>query len=99
MQDGRNFPNVTTRSTLQTEQPRHLAAWDILHPEIPVLLACVSLFDALRSSGLKWGAAALLAPLAFLSLIHLAQAASHLLRLNCLTQTDAVALAAAPRHG
>jgi hypothetical protein len=39
-----------------------------------ILLACVPLFDALRSSGPKRVAAILLAPLALFSLMHLAQA-------------------------
>ena len=42
---------------------------------IAILLACLALFDALRSSGRKRLAAALLAPLAVFSLMHLAQAA------------------------
>jgi hypothetical protein len=40
---------------------------------ITILLACVPLFDALRSSGSKRAAAILLAPLALFSLMHLAQ--------------------------
>ena len=42
---------------------------------IVILLACIPLFDALRSSGPKRLAAALLAPLAMFTLLHLAQAA------------------------
>ena len=43
-----------------------------------VLLACVPLFDALRSTGFRRAAAAiLLAPLALFSLMHLAQAAQY----------------------
>ena len=41
---------------------------------IVMLLACVPLFNALRSNGSKWAAAILLAPLALFALIHLAQA-------------------------
>jgi hypothetical protein len=44
-----------------------------------ILLACVPLFDALRSSGPKRLAAVLLAPLASLSLLHLAQAGRYCL--------------------
>jgi hypothetical protein len=46
---------------------------------IAILLACVPLFDALRSSGPKRFAAILLAPLAFFSLMHLAQVAQYCL--------------------
>jgi hypothetical protein len=49
---------------------------------IAILLACLPLFDALRSSGPKRAAAVLLAPLAVFSLIHLAQAAQYLLGLS-----------------
>jgi hypothetical protein len=41
---------------------------------IAVLLACVPLFDALRSTGPKRAAAILLAPLALFALLHLSQA-------------------------
>jgi hypothetical protein len=41
---------------------------------IAILLACIALFDGLRSSGSKRAAAILLAPLALFALIHLAQA-------------------------
>jgi hypothetical protein len=44
---------------------------------IAILLACIPLFDALRSSGPKRLAAILLAPLALFSLMHLAQAARY----------------------
>ena len=40
---------------------------------ITILFACVPLFDALRSSGPKWIAAILLAPLTLFSLMHLGQ--------------------------
>src|SRR5688572_26994308 len=46
---------------------------------IGILLACVPLFDALRSSGPKHLAAILLAPLALFSLMHLAQAGRYCL--------------------
>lgn len=41
---------------------------------VAILFACVSLFDALRSSGLKQMALILVAPLALFSLVHLVQA-------------------------
>ena len=45
---------------------------------IAILLACVPLFDALRGSGPRRYAAALLAPLALFALMHLAQAGRYL---------------------
>jgi hypothetical protein len=54
-----------------------------------VLLACVPLFDALRSSGSKRAAAIHLTPLAFFGLTHFAQAAGHLLRARSVTPIDA----------
>ena len=44
---------------------------------ITILLACIPLFDALRSSGRKQIAASLLAPLALFALIHLAEAVQY----------------------
>ena len=52
-----------------------------------ILLACVRLFDALRSSGPWWLAAALLAPLALASLTYLADAVSHCFGLYVVTST------------
>ena len=46
---------------------------------LAILLACFPLFDALRSSGRKRIAAALLVPLALFALMHLAQAAWYVL--------------------
>ena len=53
---------------------------------IAVLLACLPLFDALRSSGRKRLAAALLAPLALYALMHLAQAAWFSLGISGVTE-------------
>jgi predicted RNA-binding Zn-ribbon protein involved in translation (DUF1610 family) len=53
---------------------------------IAILLACLPLFDALRSSGRKRLAAALLAPLALFSLMHLAQAAWYSLGISGATE-------------
>jgi len=55
---------------------------------IAILLACVPLFDALRSSGPKRFAAIILAPLALFSLLHLAQAGWYCLGLPGMTPTD-----------
>lgn len=56
---------------------------------ITMLLACVPLFDALRSGGRKWVAASLLAPLALFSLMHLGQAAGYCLGFSSMS-LDAV---------
>jgi hypothetical protein len=55
---------------------------------IAILLACAALFDALRSSGPKWLAVILLAPLALIALMHLAQAIRLGLGLTTATPTD-----------
>ena len=55
---------------------------------IAILLACVPLFDALRSSGPKWLAVILLAPLALFALMHLARAARLWLGLTTATPAD-----------
>ena len=61
-------------------QPENMAAIaQVAFSSITILLACVPLYDALRSSGRKWIAAILVAPLALFSLVHLGQAA------HCLT--------------
>jgi hypothetical protein len=44
---------------------------------ITILLACIALFDALRSSAPRWVATVLLAPLALFALMHLAQVVSY----------------------
>jgi hypothetical protein len=49
---------------------------------VAVLLACVPLFDALRSSGRKIFAVILLAPLALFSLLHIGQAGGYLLGIS-----------------
>ena len=46
---------------------------------ITMLLACIPLFNALRSSGPKWIAALLLAPLGLFALIHLGEVIHHVL--------------------
>jgi hypothetical protein len=59
---------------------------------IAMVLACVALFDALRSSGSKWMAAILLAPLALFSLIHLAKAGLYSLGISGVAATDVYSL-------
>lgn len=55
---------------------------------IVILLACIPLFDALRSSGPKRASAFLLAPLASFALMHLLQVAEHFLGLSVLAATE-----------
>src|SRR3954454_2298990 len=55
---------------------------------IVILLACVPLFDALRSSGPKRLAPVLLAPLALFSLFHLAQIGRHYLGVGYVAPSD-----------
>jgi hypothetical protein len=55
---------------------------------ITILLACVPLYDALRSSGPKWVAAVVLAPLGLFALMHLADAGRYSLGLSGVTQND-----------
>jgi hypothetical protein len=60
---------------------------------IAILLACVPLFDALRSGGPKRLAAILLAPLALFSLMHLAQIGRYWLGDSSVTSADVYSLA------
>ncbi len=55
---------------------------------ITILLACIPLFDALRSTGPRWVAAILLAPLALFALMHLAQAGWYCLGFSTGTSPD-----------
>ena len=66
----------------------------IAFSSIVILLACIPLFDALRSSGPKRLAAILLAPLALFSLIHLAQAGRYCLGFSDETSIDSYWLGA-----
>jgi hypothetical protein len=66
---------------------------------IAVLLACVPLFDALRSSGPKWLAAILLAPLALFSVMHLGEVGLYCLGWSGVTLEDVYALAVYFRLG
>jgi hypothetical protein len=55
---------------------------------VAMLLACVPLFDALRSSGPRRLAAILVAPLALFALLHLAQAGRYFVGLSSGTSAD-----------
>ena len=55
---------------------------------IVILLACIALFDALRSSGSKRSAAMLLAPLALFALVHLAEVWRYCLGFSSGTSED-----------
>jgi hypothetical protein len=55
---------------------------------IAILLACIPLFDALRSSGPKRVAAILLAPLALFAVMHLGQAVRYGLGISSMTPLD-----------
>jgi hypothetical protein len=59
---------------------------------IAILLACIRLFEALRSSAPKWVAAILLAPLALFALMHLAQVTSYGLGFSRMTPLDVFSL-------
>jgi hypothetical protein len=60
---------------------------------IAILLACIPLYDALRSSGPKWLAALLLPPLALFSLMNLAQAGRYCLGFSSLNLNDVYSFA------
>jgi hypothetical protein len=53
-----------------------------------ILLACIALFDALRSAGPRWLAMILLAPLGLFCLMHLAQALFYGLGFSGMTSVD-----------
>ena len=83
------FIEVSTAYLRYGPHPTNITALVLVaFSSIAILLACVPLFDAMRSSGSKWAAAILLAPLALFSLIHLEQAATYCLYLSGLTSAD-----------
>jgi hypothetical protein len=70
----RLFVEVSTAYLRYGPHPTNIAGIVlVVFSSVAILLACIGLFDALRSSGSTWVAAILLAPLALFSLIHLAQ--------------------------
>lgn len=83
------FVDVSTAYLLYGAHPMDLAGVVLVaFSSITVLLACVPLFDALRSSGPKRAAAILVAPLALFSLLHLAQAGRYCLGFSNVTSRD-----------
>jgi hypothetical protein len=67
--------DVSTTYLRYGAHPENMAAVvQVAFSSIVILLACIPLYDALRSSGSKSMAAILLAPLALFSLLHLGQA-------------------------
>jgi hypothetical protein len=72
------FVEVSTTYLCHGPSPKDIAIVVLVaFSSIAILLACVPLFDALRSSGSKWFAAVILAPLPLFSLMNLAQAARY----------------------
>lgn len=71
----RLFVEVSTASLRYGPSPKPISGVVLVaFSSVAILLACVPLFDALRSSGPKRLAAILVAPLALFSLVHLGQA-------------------------
>ena len=71
----RLFVEVSTACLHYGPEPRPISGIVLVaFSSVAILLACVPLFDALRSTGRKRLAAILVAPLALFSLVHLAQA-------------------------
>jgi hypothetical protein len=71
----RLFVEVSTRYLRYGAYPKESSEITLIaFSSIAILLACIPLFDALRSSASKWAALLLLAPLVLFSLMHLSQA-------------------------
>ena len=74
------FVKVSTTYLRYGPHPKESATLVLVaFSSITMLLACLPLFNALRSSGPKWIAALLVAPLALLALIHLGEVIHHAL--------------------
>ena len=72
------FVDVSAACLYYGPHPREAAAVVLTaFSSVAILLACVPLFDALRSTGPKYFGAVLLTPLALSSLMHLTQAARY----------------------
>jgi hypothetical protein len=83
------FVNVSTVYLRYGPYPKDSASVVLVaFSSIVILLACVALFDALRSSGPKRLAAILLAPLALFSLMHLVQAGRYYFGFSNASETD-----------
>ena len=80
------FVDVSTFYLRYGPYPKNIAGVVLVaFSSIAILLACIPLFDALRSSGSKRAAAILLAPLALFSLMHLAQVGRYCLGFSSAT--------------
>jgi hypothetical protein len=85
----RSFVAVSTAYLLHGPHPGDSSALALVaFSSIAILLACIPLFDALRSSGPKWVAAILLAPLAVFALTYLAQVAGYAVGFSRTTSDD-----------
>jgi len=85
----RMFAEVSSAYLRYGAQPTNIAiAVTVAFSSIAILLACIPLFDALRSSGPKRLAALLLAPLALFAVLHLAQAGRYCLPFSGVTSAD-----------
>jgi hypothetical protein len=83
------FIDVSTAYLRYGPQPKNFAGVVVVaFSSIAILLACVPLFDALRSSGPKRFALILLAPLALFSLMHLGQVGEYCLTYSRATSAD-----------
>ena len=83
------FSNVSTAYLGYGPHPQTAASIALVAFScVAILLACLPLFDALRSSGPKRAAAILVAPLGLFSLMHLAQVAQYCLGFARPTSTD-----------
>lgn len=84
-----SFVDVSTAYLRYGPGPKNITgAVLIAFSSTAILLACISLFDALRSSGPKWPAIILLAPLALFSLMHIAQAGQYCLGFSSATSAE-----------
>ncbi len=83
------FVNVSTACLRYGPHPMDNAALVLIgFSSTAILLTCVPLFDALRSSGTKWLAAILVTPLALFALMHLSQAGRYYLGVSSVTGRD-----------
>jgi len=83
------FVHVSTGYLWYGAYPKPMSAVVLVaFSSIVMLLGCIPLFNALRSSGPKWAARMLLAPLALFALIHLAQVGRYCIEFSSMTWDD-----------